>query len=137
MLDECPPPLRHWEWHYLKRLCGGSRITFSGHKARADCVAFSPDGKVIASGGFDLKIWDAATGKEIRSLGKFGEFASAVAFGPEGKLLVSGGTGPVKVWDVASGRELGAFGAYGGLAWCVAFSPRRELCGLWQKVQKE
>jgi hypothetical protein len=68
VLDECPAPLRHWEWNYLKRLCGGSRITFTGHRARADCVAFSPDGKVIASGGFDLKLWDAATGKEIRSL---------------------------------------------------------------------
>jgi serine/threonine protein kinase len=46
LLDECPPELRHWEWHYLDRLCRArdARLAFPGNTT----VAFGPDGKTVA-----------------------------------------------------------------------------------------
>src|SRR5437762_2745228 len=63
------------------------------HESQVSCVAFSPDGKLLASGGFDnlIRFWDPATGKEVRRLeGDISDFA-AIAFSPDGKTLASGG----------------------------------------------
>lgn len=65
-------------------------------------LAFSPDGKILVSGGddFSIKLWDVDSGKELKS-GKHSARVRTVAFSPDGKLIASGDdSGIIKIWDV-------------------------------------
>jgi WD40 repeat protein len=88
---------------------GTLQATISGH---ADCiygVAISPDGKTIATASYDklIKLWDAETGKEIRTLKDHIDAIYALAFTPDGKRLVSGASDrSIKVWNPETGERL-------------------------------
>jgi WD40 repeat protein len=92
------------------------------HGSLVNSAAYSPDGKLIVSGGSDnaVRLWEAATGKQVRCLQERGEVRS-VAFSPDGKTIASGCIGGVRLWDAATGRQVRRLS--GGNIRCVAFSP--------------
>jgi WD40 repeat protein/serine/threonine protein kinase len=113
--------LRAFEWYYLYRLCHGELLTLN-HGHGAFSVAYSPDGKRVASGSSNktVKVWDAQTGQELLSLNGAG---INVAFSPDGKRLASPGGGDLKVWDAQTGHELLTCKGHTGGVVSVAFSP--------------
>ncbi|MGI9167163.1 MAG: eIF2A-related protein [Pyrinomonadaceae bacterium] len=81
----------------------------TGHAMGVDTMAFSPDGKWLASGSVDntVKLWEVATGREVRTLTAHTRGVKAVAFSHDGRSLVTGALdNTVRLWDVASGREM-------------------------------
>src|SRR5262249_17356354 len=99
--------------------------TLEGHTSEITCVAFSSDGKAVASAGWydrhnpdtAIRIWDAATGKELHRLAGNKHGVNAVAFSPDGRTLASAGgsfdsradphfADALLLWDLATGKVL-------------------------------
>jgi WD40 repeat protein len=98
---------------------GKARAVARGHKGEADRIAFSHDGKRIATSGprpAETVVWDADNLAILATLPTYGP----PAFAPDGQTLVVGGTG---FWS-ADGRHLFTMGRHATQVWAVAYSPR-------------
>jgi RNA polymerase sigma factor (sigma-70 family) len=110
---------------YLYEMPGGKqRHRLAGFNGEANAVAFSPDGKRLASGGQQLVLWDTATGKQLWRSETAESSSSPLAYSPDGKSLASGGRGgEVRLWDAATGKALASLMGNGQRVSAVAYSP--------------
>jgi WD40 repeat protein len=97
-----------------------------------EAIAFSPDGRTLATGGLDdriVHVWDVATGKLIRELYQGSAGAKTLDFSPDGRILAVSGFAPVaSLWDLATGARIGPTLTAGSRRADVDLSPDgREL----------
>jgi WD40 repeat protein len=86
-------------------------------------VAVTPDGKYVVSGSDDktVRLWDLATGKEVRKFTGHENFVLAVAVTPDGKYVISGSADKtVRVWELATEKEVRPFRGHGDRVTSVA-----------------
>jgi sugar lactone lactonase YvrE len=87
-----------------------------------ECVAFSPDGKILAAGSYGVvKLIDVAEKQEVAALPAKAGFVKSLAFSADGKLLASGGYQSLELWDVANGKILRTLKGHRGYVTSVSF----------------
>jgi WD40 repeat protein/DNA-binding SARP family transcriptional activator/energy-coupling factor transporter ATP-binding protein EcfA2 len=116
----------------LHQAIQNSRIhyTLAGHAGEVLAVAYSQDGKLLATAGRDTtaKLWDAATGTELVTLRGHSLIVEDVAFSPDGKILATASDDKtVKLWDVESWKELRTLDVNDDVVWNVSFSADGKL----------
>src|SRR5271166_4511073 len=84
-------------------------VVSTGHADVAYALAFSPDGRILASASGDstVKLWEATTGYQLRTLAGHTAEVSSVIFSPDGRTIASGSDDQtIRLWNSADGREL-------------------------------
>lgn len=108
--------------------------TLKGHTDRIKALAFTPNGKMLASGGDDgtIRLWDVSTGTQLLNLpsGK----TRALALSPDGKILASTNS-PFKIqlWDIVNGQQMTSIQGNNGTVEVLAFSHDSKILvsGSW------
>ena len=115
-----------------------------GHSDEVTSVSLSADGKWLATGSQDstARLWEVATGKEVRAFRGHQSWVTSVALSGDGKLLITGGGDKTaRLWEVATGRELQVFRGHSKEVTSVSLSPdkrwlatggRDNTARLWQ-----
>jgi eukaryotic-like serine/threonine-protein kinase len=110
-----------------KAASGWSSARLSAHRRAVTGAAFTPDGRIMATGGEEglAKLWDVATDKEIVRFKGHLKSVQSVAISPDGGRLATGGGGAeaVKLWDIQTHQELITLAGEGSLTTFLRFSP--------------
>jgi RNA polymerase sigma factor (sigma-70 family) len=111
------PAVRLWD------LASGQALRLlEGHEATIRALAFSPDGKLLATNeDWETRLWDVATGKSLARLRGGGD---AVAFSPDGRVLATGGFDDrAHLWEVTTQKERTVFSGHRGYVYALSFTP--------------
>src|SRR5436190_943902 len=102
----------------------------AAHISLVESIAFSPDGKTLATGSFqELTLWDVETGEPKQRIGGFADRVTAIAYSPDGKLFATGGGAPtedgeIKVFDAEAGTlRYDIKNGHSDTVFAVAFHP--------------
>jgi RNA polymerase sigma factor (sigma-70 family) len=111
---------------------GEELARLSGHETGLSCMAFSPDGKKLATGSNQetrsVRLWDVADREELPIEFKVADPPMSLAFSPDGKTLAAGMfKGGIKLWDVATSQELAGWKGHQDWAMSLAFSPNGKV----------
>ncbi len=123
---QCPPDLRDFAWHYLRRLCQRDDRAYLDHGA-ADplhAVAYAPGGAFVATAGDAgrVRVWDPRTGRTWVTLTGHAGAVSGLAFSPDGTTIASAGAdGTVRLWVLPLGVIATARKASTALPWLPQF----------------
>jgi len=124
------------------------RVVVTTSSGYVTSVAFSPNGRQVLTGSWDgtARVWDAATGKELRQFEGHTGWVLSVAFSPDGRQVLTGSGNPfertsdntARLWDAATGQELRRFEGHTDPVTSVAFSPdgRQVLTGSGDKTAR-
>lgn len=97
------------------------------HRSSIICMALSPDGKQLVTGGIDgtIRVWDAETGKFLRALLGHNSYVYSLSWSPNSSTVASAGShdGTVRLWDVEAGRQTNVYKGFKGYVYHVAWSP--------------
>jgi WD40 repeat protein len=120
----------------IAALCFGQTVQaqapteLKGHADKVYSLSFSPDGKLLATGGFDnlIKLWSFPAGKEVRTLTGHTAPVYCVAFSPDGSTLASSSQDQtIRLWNVNDGKMVRELKGHTGIVDSVVFSPDGKL----------
>ena len=105
----------------------------SAHISLVEAMAYSPDGKTLATGSYqEMTLWDADKGTPKLRIGGFADRVVAIAYSPDGKLIATGGGAPtedgeIKVFDAAGKLAFEIKAGHSDTVFGVSFSPDGKL----------
>ncbi len=112
----------------IEAINSGTLDSFRGHRGTINSIAFSPDGKTIATGSSrdgTFKFWDMGTGEHLHTITghNSSDDVESVAFSPDGKIIASGAGNTVRLWDAGTGETIHTLTGHKSSVNSVAFSP--------------
>ena len=118
-----------------------------GHKKPVNCVAFSPDGSLLASAsGWTVKLWEIPERRRLTTLSGHRNYVLSLAFSPDGSVLASGSEDKkIKLWEMPEGLEVGTLIGHKDAVYSIAFSPdgsvmassSQQVIKLWKMSERQ